>query len=48
MKPLTHPRRNSFESADQNPETHYVDLVNLFQKHSKCNSVFCLKEDDKG
>lgn len=48
VKALTHPRRNSFESAAQNPETHYIDLVNLFQKHSRCNSVCCLKEDNKG
>ena len=38
--------RDSFESAAQTIETHHFDLLNSIQKHLKCNSTYCLKEDN--
>ena len=48
VKPIKHPCRNNSEIAVSDLDSDYVDLVNSAQRHSKCNSAYCLREDDQG
>ena len=38
--------RDGFESAAQTIGTYHIYLVNSAQKYLKCNSTYCLKEDN--
>ena len=46
-KPPVHPCAKKFcEISEQSWDTDYVDLLNTVQRHSICNSAYCLKEKD--
>ena len=47
-KPLIHPCQKTFDNVLLNFDEDYVDLINTVQRHSKCNSAYCLKQDKDG
>ena len=48
IQPAKHPCRNSFVTAVVELDSDYIDIVNSVQRHSKCNSPYCLREDKQG
>lgn len=49
LKPLLHPCKRQFNSISQDEfENDYSELVNTVQRHTKCNSAYCLRENKEG
>ena len=49
LKPLLHPCKRHFNNIIHDEyDNDYCDLVNTVQRHTKCNSAYCLKEDKEG
>ena len=48
IKPDTHPCRLPYDKAMQSVETDHANLVNTVQRHTKCNSAYCLKVNSNG
>ena len=48
VKPSIHPCKVKFEDAMKNVDDDYIDLVNSIQRHTKCNSGYCLRHDKFG
>jgi len=47
-KPSRHPCKVSFFDNERFVNEDYIDLVNTVQRHTKCNSSYCLKTDKNG
>ena len=47
-KPDKHPCKVPYHTASENLDDDYSNLVNTVQRHSKCNSAYCLKIDSEG
>lgn len=47
-RPNVHPCKVKFSEAMEEKDSDYVDLVNSIQRHSKCNSAYCLRYDKAG
>ena len=48
VKTDIHPCRKGFNDVLSNIEEDYLDLVNTVQRHTKCNSAYCLRVDSDG
>ena len=48
-KPNFHPCKKRFaEISEENLDEDYQDLLNAVQRHTTCNSLYCLKQKDNG
>ena len=47
-KPSLHPCKLKFAQVIEDLHSDYIQLVNTVQRHSKCNSGYCLKQDVGG
>ena len=43
-----HPSKKKFSDALQDIDVDYIELVNTVQRHSKCNSAYCMRKDKFG
>ena len=49
VKPDVHPCKKKFENlADSELDKDYADLVNSVQRHTVCNSAYCLRKNSDG
>ena len=48
MKPTFHPCQKKLDEAITSREDDYADLVNTVERHSKCSSHCCLRQDILG
>ena len=42
-KPKSHPCKKTFTEVKKNLDSDYADLVNSVQRHTQCNSSYCLR-----
>ena len=48
VRPKVHPCQREFSDIVGNLSTDYIQLVNTVQRHTKCNSGYCLRQDKDG
>ena len=48
VKPDIHPCRIDYQDAIQNMDDDYANLLNTVQRHTKCNSEYCLRTNIEG
>ena len=49
VKPKTHPSKVRYENiSPPSYDDDYIDLLNMVQRHTNCNSAYCLKQNEDG